>query len=169
MWNLSSFHLETMLVSVQDWNMVCARCPRGLKSHFGHTWWYHYVTRLKWKLVCVLSEIVLIFTHDRCLVCVEGTIGLEIVLDTHDGTPRWHGDKNPLGFDGWSFNEWLWWTRLVEKHDVHGLTTTIQGRYALATDTPPPMVVVILRRDNQPLGHSSCNQSKNSQEQVLNY
>jgi hypothetical protein len=40
----------------------------------------------------------------------------------------------------------------VEKDNVHSLTTTIQGRCALATDTPPPMVVVILRRDNQPLG-----------------
>ena len=26
MWNLASFHLETVLVSLQDWCMVCARC-----------------------------------------------------------------------------------------------------------------------------------------------
>jgi hypothetical protein len=25
---------------------------------------------------------------DRCTVCVERTIGLEIILDTPDGTPR---------------------------------------------------------------------------------
>ena len=33
-------------------------------------------------------EIVLILTQDRCMVCAERTIGLEIVLDTPDGTPR---------------------------------------------------------------------------------
>jgi hypothetical protein len=31
--------------------------------------------RLKWKLVLVLSEIVLTLTQDRCMVCVEHTIG----------------------------------------------------------------------------------------------
>ena len=30
-------------------------------------------------------EIVLILTQDRCAVCVERTIGLEIVLDAPDG------------------------------------------------------------------------------------
>jgi hypothetical protein len=33
-------------------------------------------------------EIVLILTHDRCIVYAERTIGLEIILDTPDGTPR---------------------------------------------------------------------------------
>ena len=36
-------------------------------------------------------EIVLILTQDRCTVCVECTIGLDIVLDTPDGTPRRRG------------------------------------------------------------------------------
>jgi hypothetical protein len=44
--------------------------------------------RLKWKLISVLSEIVLILMQDRCTVCVEWTIGMEIVLDTPDCTPR---------------------------------------------------------------------------------
>jgi hypothetical protein len=44
--------------------------------------------RLKWKLVSVLSEIVLILTHDRCTICIERTIGLEIILDAPDGTHR---------------------------------------------------------------------------------
>ena len=39
--------------------------------------------RLKWKLVSVLSDIVLILTQDRSTVCVKRTIGLEIVWDTH--------------------------------------------------------------------------------------
>ena len=41
--------------------------------------------RLKWKLVSVRLEIVLILKPDRCTVCVEHTIGLEIVLDAPDG------------------------------------------------------------------------------------
>ena len=35
-----------------------------------------------------LSDIVLILRQDRCTVCVERTIGLEIILDAPDGTPR---------------------------------------------------------------------------------
>jgi hypothetical protein len=46
------------------------------------------VIRVKWKLVSVLSEIVIILTQDRGMVCVKHTIGLEIVLYTPDGTPR---------------------------------------------------------------------------------
>ena len=44
------------------------------------------MTRIKWKLVSVHFEIVLILTHDRCTVCVKRTIGSEIVLDAPDGT-----------------------------------------------------------------------------------
>ena len=33
-------------------------------------------------------EKVLILTQDRCTVCVEHTIGWEIILDAPDGTPR---------------------------------------------------------------------------------
>ena len=44
--------------------------------------------RLKWKLVSVLSDIVLILTQDMCTVHVELTIGSEILLDAPDGTPR---------------------------------------------------------------------------------
>jgi hypothetical protein len=41
-----------------------------------------------WKLVLVRLEIVLILTLARCAVCAEPTIGLEIVLDKADGTPK---------------------------------------------------------------------------------
>ena len=44
------------------------------------------MTRLKWKLVSVHLKIVLILTQDWSTVCVERTIGLEIVWDTPDGT-----------------------------------------------------------------------------------
>ena len=40
------------------------------------------------EVVSVRLEIVLILTQDRCIVCVECTIGSNIVLDAPDGTPR---------------------------------------------------------------------------------
>jgi hypothetical protein len=39
-------------------------------------------------LVLVCLEIVLILIQDWCTVCIEHTIGSEIVLDASDGTPR---------------------------------------------------------------------------------
>jgi hypothetical protein len=45
------------------------------------------VTRLKWMLVLVYLEIVLILTQDRCKVCSEHKIGSEIILDAPDGSP----------------------------------------------------------------------------------
>ena len=44
------------------------------------------MTRLKSKLVSVSLQIVLILMQDRSTVCVERTIGSEIILDTPDGT-----------------------------------------------------------------------------------
>jgi hypothetical protein len=46
------------------------------------------VTRIKWKLVPVCLEIVLILTQNRCTVCAKCIIGLEIIFDAPDGTPR---------------------------------------------------------------------------------
>ena len=40
------------------------------------------------ELISVLSDIVLILTQDRSTVCVERTIGLEILLDAPNGTRR---------------------------------------------------------------------------------
>jgi hypothetical protein len=39
-------------------------------------------------LISFHLEIVLILTQDSCTVCAKCTIGLEIVLDARDGTPR---------------------------------------------------------------------------------
>ena len=41
---------------------------------------------MKWKLVSVRFEVVLILTQDRCMVCTKHTIGSEISLDAPDGT-----------------------------------------------------------------------------------
>jgi hypothetical protein len=49
------------------------------------------VTRLKWNLISVRLEIVLILMQDRCMVRAERTIGVEIILDAPDGTPRLRG------------------------------------------------------------------------------
>jgi hypothetical protein len=43
---------------------------------------------LKWKLVFVRLETVLILTQYRCTICVERTTMLKIILDALDGTPR---------------------------------------------------------------------------------
>ena len=37
MWNLTSFHLEIVLVSVQDRCMVCARCTIGSEIFWTHS------------------------------------------------------------------------------------------------------------------------------------
>ena len=69
MWNLTCFLTETVLVSVQDRCMVCARHTIGSEIVLDAT-----VTRLMWKLISVHLEIVQILMLDRCTVCVERTI-----------------------------------------------------------------------------------------------
>ena len=78
---------DSVSVGARLVHMLCQTYQR-LRNRFGRTRWYHEVTRLKWKLVSVLSDIVPILTQDRCTVCVERTIGSEIVLDAPDGTIR---------------------------------------------------------------------------------
>jgi hypothetical protein len=46
------------------------------------------VAWVKWKLVSIRSEIVLISTQDWCMVCTERAIGSEVVLGAPIGTPR---------------------------------------------------------------------------------
>ena len=41
------------------------------------------------RFVCL--EMVLVLMKDRCTVCAERTIGLDIVSDAADGTPRRRG------------------------------------------------------------------------------
>ena len=36
----------------------------------------------------VRLEMVLVLMKDRCMVCAKRTIGSDMVLDAHDGTPR---------------------------------------------------------------------------------
>jgi hypothetical protein len=43
---------------------------------------------VKWKLVSICLEIVLILSQARCIVCAEYTTGMEIILGTPVGTHR---------------------------------------------------------------------------------
>ena len=47
---------------------------------------------MKWKLVSVRFDIVLISMQDRCMVCAKRTLGSEISLDRPDDTLRDMGD-----------------------------------------------------------------------------
>jgi len=57
----------------------------SLRNHFGSTVGTS-VKRLKWKLGLICLEIVLNLMQDRCTVCMEHTIRLEINLDTNNRT-----------------------------------------------------------------------------------
>jgi hypothetical protein len=46
------------------------------------------VMRVVWNLVLVHLETMLVSVQDRCMVCTERTIGIELVLDALDGTLR---------------------------------------------------------------------------------
>jgi hypothetical protein len=41
-----------------------------------------------WNLILVRLETVLVSVQDRSMVCTEHTVGIEIILDALDGTPR---------------------------------------------------------------------------------
>jgi hypothetical protein len=43
---------------------------------------------VKWKLVAVHFDIVLISAQDRCTVCTECTTGMKIILGATGGSPR---------------------------------------------------------------------------------
>jgi hypothetical protein len=82
-WKLVLVRLETVLVSVQDRCIACAKHTIGSKIVLDAQ-----VTRLKWVLILVRLEIVLIWTQDRRAVCAEHAIGSKIIFDAPDGTPR---------------------------------------------------------------------------------
>jgi hypothetical protein len=46
------------------------------------------VTWVRWNLVSVRLETVLVSAQDRSTVCAIHTIGSEIILDAPDGSPR---------------------------------------------------------------------------------
>jgi hypothetical protein len=46
------------------------------------------VTWVVWNLILVHLETVLVTVQDRCTVCTKHTVGIEIILDALNGTPR---------------------------------------------------------------------------------
>jgi hypothetical protein len=40
------------------------------------------------NVVSVYLDMAFLSVQDRCTVCAKRTIGSELVLDTHDGSPR---------------------------------------------------------------------------------
>jgi hypothetical protein len=59
-----------------------------LKNRFVCARWNSSVMWVLWNLVSVRLEMVLVSVQDKCTICAKRTIGLEIVLDAPDGTPR---------------------------------------------------------------------------------
>jgi hypothetical protein len=64
------------------------RMCRRLGNSIAGTQWNSSVTWVMWNHILIYFETVLASAQDRCMVCTERTIGIEIVLDTLDGTPR---------------------------------------------------------------------------------
>jgi hypothetical protein len=60
----------------------------SLRSRFGRNRWNSKVMWVMWNLVLVHLPIVLVSLQDRCTVCAKHTVGLEIILDAPDSTPR---------------------------------------------------------------------------------
>jgi hypothetical protein len=88
-------HVESHFSPFGDSVSVSARLEHGLhptyhrhRNRFGRSRSDSYVTRLKWKLGSVRSGIVHLLTQDWCLVCTKCSIGIEIILDALEGTPR---------------------------------------------------------------------------------
>jgi hypothetical protein len=63
-----------VLISVQDRYMVCDECSTSMEIGLGTP---DGTPRkcMKWELVSVCLEIVLVSAQDRCTVCAEHTIG----------------------------------------------------------------------------------------------
>ena len=68
------------------------------------------MTTLKWKLISVCLEIVLILTQDRCTVCAERTIASESF---------WMHPKELLG-------EWVMWNLVLIRLDM--VLVSVQDR-----------------------------------------
>jgi hypothetical protein len=83
-------HLESCFNPFGDCVIVSAKLGTWFAPNIAHKlFWTHLsVTRLKWMLVLVYLEILLILTQDRCTVWAECTLGSELILDAPDGSPR---------------------------------------------------------------------------------
>jgi hypothetical protein len=83
---------------------------------------------VKWKLVLVRLEIVLDLVQDRCMVCVERTSGMKIILDIADGTSNVGQKKNCFDLFGDSVN--------LDTRYVHGLRRMCTSSMEIMSGTP---------------------------------
>jgi hypothetical protein len=77
-----------------SWRQIGAWFSSNVPHACNSFWPYPMVPRVKWKLVSIHLEIVLISMQDWCMVCPKWTIGLEISLDAPNGTPTWCGSTS---------------------------------------------------------------------------
>ena len=87
--------MESRFGPLEDRANLDARLEHGLlrtyhwfRNCIGRTRWNALVTWVIWTLASFHLETLLVSMLDRCTVCVERTIGSEIILDAPDGTPR---------------------------------------------------------------------------------
>ena len=70
----------------QDRCMVCDECTSGMEIALGTPEWYSKVMYVKWKLVLVRFEIVLVFAQDMCM----GLRRMYLGNGNHFGHTRWY-------------------------------------------------------------------------------
>ena len=70
------------------WVHSLRRASHRLRNRFGRTRWNSEVTWVMSNLVSICLETVLVSVQDRCTICAKRSVGLGIVLDTPNGTPR---------------------------------------------------------------------------------
>ena len=87
--------LEARFIPFGDSANLDARWVHGwrrtyhrLRNHFGRSRWNSKVMWVVWNLLLVYLAMVLASVQDRCTVSTKYTMGLEIILDATDGTPR---------------------------------------------------------------------------------
>jgi hypothetical protein len=94
-WNGSSFSPFGDSVNLDVWYMHgLRRTYHELENHFWRNRWHSYMTWVKWKLVSVHLEIVLMSS-------VECTIGSKIIWDATNCTPRWRGSSGSSFWSVW--------------------------------------------------------------------
>ena len=104
-----------------------------LRNHFGDTRWYHQVMRLKWKLISVRLEIVLVLMQDRCTVCVERNISSE----NQFGRTRWNSKVN-----------WVMWNLVLVRMDL--VLTSVQDRCTVCNKNTIGSEIILDTPDDTP-------------------
>ena len=92
------------------------------------------MTRLKWRLISVRVEIVLILMQDRCAVCAERTIGSEIILA-----------RNPR----YSYMTWVKWKLVLVQLELVSIST--QGRFSVCAERTIGSEIILGTTDATPM------------------